>query len=110
MPTINKHTMRAILGYLDAASAEMPANHGYESGAAWNIRRARECLYQAVIVDVEVQPAEIAFAREHGIIALAAAQDALVDRDLARWTSTVRATAEATGNPPVNDNDALSAA
>lgn len=108
MPTINKHTMRAILGYLDAATAEMPANQGYESAAAWNIRRARECLYEAAIVDVEVE--EVAFARDFGIIALAAKQDALVDRDLARWTSTVRATAEASGNPPVNDNDELSAA
>ena len=101
--TINKHQMRRIFGYLDAAAAALaPTLNGYESSAAWNLRIARGLLYQAAI-------GEVAFAREHGITALAAFQTRLVDPDLNRPINTASETAEATGNPPVDDDRMIEA-
>jgi len=87
MPTINRHAMRSILNYLDHANAaiakrdatEMPNT---ESNAAWNLRMARERLYDLVLVDITVEP--MAHANDDRE-PLSPAVEAALDRDMGRW-------------------------
>lgn len=62
--TLNRHELRTILEYLDAALADLHvADAGHllrESNATWRVRMARERLLDAVVQPVAIEMLEAA--------------------------------------------------
>jgi hypothetical protein len=99
MNTLTAKDVRRILRGLDHIETltnllrhkhyEVPSSPVY--GAAGAVTDIRDTLLRIALVDIAVEHTEIEFAREFGITALAANEDAAVDRDFTRWDASVRA-------------------